>query len=70
MAADNTGLVGTPNSDDVRRAVELPARRGGLVFDEGLVDAVVADANNEPGLLPLLSTALAQDCGTSAPADA
>ena len=60
LAADNTVLVGAPNPDDVRRAVERPARRGGLVFDDGLVDAVVADAGAEPGLLPLLSTAMAQ----------
>ena len=38
----------------------LPALRAGLVFDDGLVDALVSDAGAEPGLLPLLSTALAQ----------
>ncbi len=56
----NTVLVGTPTAADVRRAVERPARRGGVVLDDGLTDALVADAGDEPGLLPLLSTALAQ----------
>ena len=55
---DHTVLVGTPTPDDVRRAVDAPARRAGLQLDEGLVDAVVADAGTEPGLLPLLSTSL------------
>ncbi len=60
LAEDNTVLVGAPSPDDVRRAVALPAARAGLVFDDGLVDALVSDAGAEPGLLPLLSTALSQ----------
>ena len=40
--------------------LSLPAARAGLVFDDGLVDALVSDAGAEPGLLPLLSTALSQ----------
>ncbi len=60
LVEDNTVLVGAPSLDDVRRAVALPAARAGLVFDEGLVDALVGDAGDEPGLLPLLSTALSQ----------
>ncbi len=57
-ARDNTVLVGTPTPDDVRRAVTTPATRAGLILDDGLLDAVVADAGAEPGLLPLLSTSL------------
>ena len=60
LVEDNTVLVGAPSPDDVRRAVSLPAARAGLVFDDGLVDALVSDAGAEPGLLPLLSTALSQ----------
>ena len=60
LVEDNTVLVGAPSPDDVRRAVALPAARAGLVFDDGLVDALVGDAGDEPGLLPLLSTALSQ----------
>ncbi|MFC7725445.1 BTAD domain-containing putative transcriptional regulator [Nocardioides sp. GCM10028917] len=56
--ADNTVLVGTPTVDEVRRMVLRPAQRAGLVLEDGLVDAVVADAGLEPGLLPLLSTSM------------
>ncbi|KAA1418616.1 PQQ-binding-like beta-propeller repeat protein [Nocardioides humilatus] len=60
LVENDTVLVGAPSVDDVRRAVTLPAARAGMTFDDGLVDAIVADAGAEPGLLPLLSTALAQ----------
>jgi DNA-binding SARP family transcriptional activator/WD40 repeat protein len=58
--ADATVLVGPPTSDEVRRVVERPAAWGGLVLDDGLADAIVDDAGSEPGLLPLISTALTQ----------
>jgi DNA-binding SARP family transcriptional activator/WD40 repeat protein len=57
-AGDNTVLVPTPTSDDVRRAVLTPVRRAGLELEDGLLDAIVTDAGAEPGLLPLLSTSL------------
>lgn len=60
LVGDHAVLVGPPHADDVRRAAERPARRAGLTFDVGLLDAIVQDAGSEPGLLPLLSTSLAQ----------
>jgi WD40 repeat protein len=57
---DATVLVGTPTSAEVRRAVEHPAELAGLVLDVGLADALVDDADDEPGSLPLLSTALTE----------
>ncbi|HEY9379112.1 MAG TPA: AfsR/SARP family transcriptional regulator, partial [Jiangellaceae bacterium] len=57
---DATVLVGAPTPAEVRRAVEHPAERAGLVLDVGLADALVDDAGDEPGLLPLLSTALTE----------
>ena len=60
LVAEDAVLVGAPTRDDVRRAVERPAAAAGLELDDGLVDAIVADAGEEPGVLPLLSTALAQ----------
>ena len=53
-----TVLVGAPREAEVRRAVLLPAQRCGLMLETGLVDAVVDDAGREPGVLPLLSTAM------------
>lgn len=58
--ADATVLVGAPSEAEVRRTVEHPAARSGLDLDTGLTDALVADAGAEPGVLPLLSTALAE----------
>jgi WD40 repeat protein/DNA-binding SARP family transcriptional activator len=58
--ADATVLIGTPTAAEVRRAVEHPAGLAGLTLDVGLADALVDDAGNEPGALPLLSTALTE----------
>jgi WD40 repeat protein/DNA-binding SARP family transcriptional activator len=56
--AANHVLVGSMQRDELRRAIELPARRVGLRVDTELADALVADVKDEPGALPLLSTAL------------
>ena len=45
-------------TDELRRAIECPAQRAGLIVEPELVDALVADVEGEPGALPLLSTAL------------
>jgi DNA-binding SARP family transcriptional activator/WD40 repeat protein len=58
--ADATVLIGTPTAAEVRRAIEHPAQLAGLVLDVGLADALVDDAGDEPGSLPLLSTALTE----------
>jgi DNA-binding SARP family transcriptional activator len=58
--ADATVLIGTPTAAEVHRAIEHPAQLAGLVLDVGLEDALVDDAGDEPGSLPLLSTALAE----------
>jgi class 3 adenylate cyclase/WD40 repeat protein len=54
----NHVLVGPMQPDELRRAIELPARRAGLRVEPELVDALVADVADEPGALPLLSSAL------------
>lgn len=54
----NHVLVGPMHREELRRAIELPARRAGLAVEPALVDALVADVADEPGGLPLLSTAL------------
>jgi WD40 repeat protein/DNA-binding SARP family transcriptional activator len=55
-----TVLVGAASAAEVRRAVEHPAEQAGLVLEVGLADALVDDAGDEPGSLPLLSTALTE----------
>jgi WD40 repeat protein/DNA-binding SARP family transcriptional activator len=54
----NHVLVGPMRRDELRRAIEQPARRAGLRVDSDLVDALIADVEGEPGALPLLSTSL------------
>ena len=53
-------LVGPMRRDELRRAIELPARRAGLTVDSDVVDALVAEVEGEPGGLPLLSTSLVE----------
>ena len=54
----NHVLVGPMRRDELRRAIEMPARRAGLRVESDLADALIADVEGEPGALPLLSTAL------------
>ena len=51
-------LIGPMSPSEVRLAVEEPAHRAGLVIEAELVDRAVDDASGEPGMLPLLSTAM------------
>ncbi|MCB9760603.1 MAG: CHAT domain-containing protein [Alphaproteobacteria bacterium] len=44
----------------LREAIERPATRVGLHFDEGLIDRILTDAGSSPGALPLLSFCLDQ----------
>ena len=55
---DNHVLVGPMTREELRRAIERPARRAGLVVEPELADALLADVEGEPGALPLLSTTL------------
>jgi WD40 repeat protein/class 3 adenylate cyclase len=58
LLASNHQLVGVMTPAEIRRAIELPAERTGLLVEPDLVDALVADVIDQPGSLPLLSTAL------------
>jgi WD40 repeat protein/class 3 adenylate cyclase len=58
--ASNHVLVGPLTRDELRRAIELPVRRAGLRVESSLVDALVEEGADEPGSLPLLSTALVE----------
>jgi WD40 repeat protein/DNA-binding SARP family transcriptional activator len=44
--------------EDLRAAIEGPARQAGLIIEPGLIDLLVREVENEPGALPLLSHAL------------
>jgi len=56
--AKNQEYIGTMSEEELRRAIEEPARRGRWEFEPGLVDLLLHDVGREPGALPLLSHAL------------
>ena len=51
-------LIGPMSEEELRCAIEGPARYGKWEFEPGLVDQLLKDVGNEPGALPLLSHAL------------
>ena len=60
LISANQVLVGPMRRDELRRAIELPARKAGLRVEPRLVSALVGDVAGEPGGLPLLSAALVE----------
>jgi len=56
--AEHQHLLGPMRIDELRQAIEGPARAAGLRLEAGLIDAMLADVEGEPGALPLLSHAL------------
>ena len=44
--------------EELRRAIEEPARRNEWEFEPGLVDLILREVGEEPGALPLLAHAL------------
>jgi hypothetical protein len=58
LVAGNQVLVGPPEPDELRRAIEGPAGRAGLEVQPQLTETLVHELEDAPGALPLLSTAL------------
>jgi WD40 repeat protein/basic membrane lipoprotein Med (substrate-binding protein (PBP1-ABC) superfamily)/DNA-binding SARP family transcriptional activator len=56
--AKHQEYIGQMSSEELRRAIEEPARRGAWEFEPGLVDLILRDVRDQPGSLPLLSHAL------------
>ena len=57
--AEHQHLLGPCRADELRRAIEGPARAAGLRLEAGLVDTMLADVEGEPGASPAaLSCAL------------
>ncbi|MBC7878530.1 MAG: PD40 domain-containing protein [Anaerolineales bacterium] len=50
--------IGVMNNEELRQAIEEPARRGRWELEPGLIDLLLHDVGHEPGALPLLSHAL------------
>jgi hypothetical protein len=58
LLARNQEYIGPMNPEEIRRAIEQPARQNGWDFQPGLVDLLLREIRDEPGALPLLSHAL------------
>ncbi|BEL06152.1 hypothetical protein Q0Z83_043430 [Actinoplanes sichuanensis] len=58
LLAGATVPVGPLSADELREVVGEPARQAGLSVERALLTRVVADAENQPGALPLVSHAL------------
>lgn len=62
--ADGQEYIGAMKTDELRRAMEEPAKRGGWELESGLVELLLQDIgaesghSPEPGALPLMSHAL------------
>ena len=56
--ADHQHPLGEMDLHSLRQAIEEPARRFGVRFEAGLVDAILGEAATEPRALPLLEHAL------------
>src|SRR5918994_3656119 len=55
---DRQAPVGPMSEDELRRAIERPAERAGLLLEPGLVEGILRDVVGQPGALPLLSHSL------------
>jgi formylglycine-generating enzyme required for sulfatase activity len=51
-------FIGAMSTDELRAAIEAPAKENGWALQEGLTDLILQDVGEEPGTLPLLSHAL------------
>ena len=54
----NQVLVGPMRRDELMRAIQGPAQRAGLRLEAGLIEAILDEAGDEAGALPLVAHAL------------
>ncbi|WP_293302932.1 WD40 repeat domain-containing protein [Microcoleus sp. PH2017_27_LUM_O_A] len=55
---NNIHLVTEMYPDELRQAIEQPAARHGVVFEEGLVEQIIKEVEGQKGFLPLLQYTL------------
>lgn len=54
----NIDFVADMHVDELRQAIEQPAARHGVVFEQGLVEEIIKDVQGQAGSLPLLQYTL------------
>jgi len=55
---NNLHLITDMHPDELRLAIEQPAMRNGVVFEQGLVEEIIRDVQGQAGSLPLLQYTL------------
>ncbi len=60
LVEDGLHLVSPLQGSELRATIEGPAAAAGLLLEPGLIELLVHEADGEPGVLPLLSHALAE----------
>ncbi|NJK67511.1 MAG: PDZ domain-containing protein [Microcoleus sp. SU_5_3] len=55
---NNIHLMTEMYSDELRQAIEQPAAKHGVVFEEGLVEQIIKEVEGQKGFLPLLQYTL------------
>jgi energy-coupling factor transporter ATP-binding protein EcfA2 len=60
LLKENTEIILPLNHTELTWAVREPARRVGVVLEEGLAEAIVGDVAEQPGALPLLQYAMTE----------
>ena len=63
LVEDAQVVVGPPTDDELRRIIEVPARRTGCHVEPALIDMVADDVAGHDAALPLVSAALAEVWG-------
>jgi hypothetical protein len=58
LVEKNIDLVADMHADELRQAIEQPAARHGVVFEQGLVEEIIKDVQGQAGSLPLLQYTL------------
>ena len=60
LVRQRTEVVTPMSASDIERAIVAPAERVGVQVEAGLVAAIVAEVNEQPGALPMLQFALTE----------
>jgi WD40 repeat protein len=60
LVQEHTAMVVPLTPDELERAITLPAQHAHVTIEPGLVARLVAEANEQPGALPLLEFALTE----------
>ncbi|MET9633691.1 helix-turn-helix domain-containing protein [Lentzea sp. NPDC006480] len=55
---DGQVMVGAMTTEELHAAITRPATKSGLIVETALITRVIADANGQPGALPLVSHAM------------